>query len=121
MANRILDVQMEIRRLDPLEAEIWIAVTAERVGPATEIRGRMIGPKCEITTTIEVAYPLRPTAHRRGEGPDYAARVVIPEPSLWEPQHPFVYDAVIELWEEGECRDQRKITGFRLVQPGTKK
>jgi hypothetical protein len=114
MANRIVDVQVAIRRLHPLEADVAVAVTVDHVKPSTQIRGRMVGPKSEKTSTIEVAYPLTPLRHETGQRPDLAARVVIPEPSLSTPELPYTYDAIVELWEDGELCDQRRITGFHL-------
>jgi hypothetical protein len=44
-----------------------------------------------------------------------AARVVIPEPSIWEPECPFVYDGVVELWQGDERCDVRQVQGYRLL------
>jgi hypothetical protein len=54
---------------------------------------------------VEVAYPLRPLP-RPVEGPSgLTSRVVIPEPSWWDPVSPFLYDGFIELWQDGERCD----------------
>ena len=37
-------------------------------------------------------------------GPD--SRVVIPEPSLWDPISPFLYHGPVELWEDGQRVEQ---------------
>ena len=66
-------------------------------------------------TTVEVAYPLRPFEPKPADT-QLAARVAIPEPSLWQPEHPFVYDAVIELWQNGQCSHQHRITGYRILK-----
>jgi hypothetical protein len=110
MANRILDVQLEVRRVDPLAAEIGVGVTVDHV----KICGRLVGPKSERTSTIEVAYPLTPLRHVPGQAADFAARVIIPEPSVSTPELPYTYDAIVELWEDGELCDQQRITGFHL-------
>jgi hypothetical protein len=112
MRNRILDVQVQTQRLTPMEAELCILVRAETMTPATELRGRFVGPKCPGVTTVEVAYPLRPFADLR-EG--LMARVVIPEPNRWEEQCPFVYDGVVELWQDGQCCDVRHVWGYKLL------
>jgi len=39
---------------------------------------------------------------------------------LWQPDHPFVYDAIVELWQEGVCRDQRRVAGYRVLKTRTK-
>ena len=101
--------------LDPAQAELRIAVAAERVTPTTELRGRLTGPRCAYSATVEVAYPLRPLPDSDG----LSARVVIPEPSLWEPACPFLYEGVVELWEDGARCDQAPIRrGLRRVLLG---
>jgi hypothetical protein len=112
MGNRIVDLQVQTHRLTPMEAELWILVRAETSTPATELRGRFVGPKCPGVTTVEVGYPLRPFADMRES---LKARVVIPEPNRWEEQCPFVYDGVVELWHYGQCCDVRKVWGYRLL------
>ena len=112
--NRILDVQLTAVRLDPHEAEIWVAVTADHVSPTTEVRGRFVGPKSPIRTTIELAYPLRPLPKKTSDATNLTVRAVIPEPSLWKPESPFVYDVVVELWEENTRCDLRRIDGYAI-------
>ena len=64
---------------------------------------------------MEVAYPLRPLARPDG----LSGRVVIPEPSLWEPSCPFLYGGAVELWEAGVRCDQTPIRrGLRRVLLG---
>jgi hypothetical protein len=119
MSNRILQVQVREHSLDPAQAELWITVSAEHVTPTTELRGRLAGPRCLYAATIEVGYPLSPFP-RRPEGLEgLAARVVIPEPSLWEPQCPFVYQGTVELWQDGARCDQAPIRrGLRRLALG---
>jgi len=119
MANRILRVQVRDRSLDPAQAELWVVAETAHVHPTTELRGRLMGPRCLYSATVEVAYPLRPFP-RRSEGlAGPAARVVIPEPSLWEPECPFVYEGTVELWEDGARVDQAPIRhGLRRILLG---
>lgn len=83
-----------ITRLDPAEAEIVFPGD-----PAPT--GRVMGPRCAYASTVEVAYPLSP---RPGGG----ARVIIPEPSFWDPQTPLCYEAVLG--------DVRRTIGLRSVR-----
>jgi hypothetical protein len=101
MSNRITHVEIHNRTLTPAEAEVWITARAESVSPAAEVRGRLMGPSCPYSSTVEVAYLLRAMPHT-----PLTARVVIPEPSLWEPESPFLYQGVVELWQDGERRDR---------------
>ena len=113
MSHRILRVQVRDRSLDPAQAELWVTADVEHVAETTELRGRLTGPRCLYAATVEVAYPLRPFVRR------LAGRVVIPEPCLWEPQCPFVYQGNIELWEDGRRCDQVEIRrGLRRILLG---
>ena len=121
MANRILNILVFDLRLDPAEAEVSIAVDPERLVSQTDARGRLVGPRCLYATTVEVAYPLRPVSRQyEKEGPPrIQARVVIPEPCRWDPESPFLYQGVVELWENGQRCDQVPIThGLRTLQLG---
>jgi len=108
MENRILRIQVFDRSLDPISAEAWITVLSEHHTATTEVRGRLMGPRCLYSSTVEVAYPLRPVpSHQQQPGsPGLTVRAVIPEASLWEPQCPFLYQGPIELWQDGHCCDR---------------
>ncbi|MHB1423410.1 MAG: hypothetical protein ACYC3I_09505 [Gemmataceae bacterium] len=108
MENRIRRIEVHDRSLDTVSAEIWISVLAEHHTPATEVRGRLMGPRCLYSSTVEVAYSLRPLPpHQQPAEPSgLTVRAVIPEASLWEPQCPFLYQGPIELWQDGQCRDR---------------
>ena len=95
-------------------------MAAEHITPTTELRGRLMGPRCAYAATVEVAYPFRPLL-RRPEGlADLTVRAVIPEPSLWEPSCPFLYGGTVELWEDGVRCDQAPIRrGLRRVLLGS--
>ena len=107
MDNRILDIVAVNRSLDPARAEVQVRVMPLHLTPTTEIRGRLMGPSCAYASTVEVAYPLTPL---REPEPDTAGtlsrRVVIPEPSLWDPQSPYLYAGPVELWQDGRLADR---------------
>ncbi len=117
MNNRIASVVLDNRSLHPASAEIWVAVRPERLTPSTELRGRLMGPRCPYANTIEVAYHLRPLPREEDQPPEFLhARVVIPEASLWDPQSPFLYQGPLELWQEGERCDRTVIChGLRQI------
>jgi hypothetical protein len=107
MDNRIRQIEVRDRSLVPTEAEVWITVTAERQTPTTELRGRLMGPRCPYAGTVEVAYPLRTLPpDRAAESPGLTKRVIIPEACLWEPESPFLYQGPIELWQDGQRGDR---------------
>jgi hypothetical protein len=116
MSNKLGQVSVHVHRLSAAEAEIWLLIEAERVTPMTEVRGRLVGPRCPGVTTIEVAYPLRPFPRQPEGVPLLSRRAVIPEPSLWEPERPYVYRAVVELWEDGQPCDLAEFDyGLRMA------
>lgn len=119
MTNRIRRVEIRQRLVDLTEPEVWVTVEPERVTPTTEVVGRLMGPRCRFSNTVEVAYPLRPF-QRAPEGLDgLPRRVVIPEASLWEPESPFLYQGPLELWEGGAPSDRTQISiGLRTITLG---
>src|SRR5262245_43360384 len=106
MANRIRELQVTQRRWDAAEAELWITVLPEEESPTTELRGRLVGPRCPGVSTVEVAYPLQRLPQPPDEKPGLLARIVIPEPLAWRPEQPFVYEGQVELWQDGQKCDQ---------------
>jgi hypothetical protein len=125
MENRIRRIEVHDRSLNPVSAEVWISVLPEQHTATTEVRGRLMGPFCPYSSTVEVAYPLRPLppalgALTRPRSPNLSGltvRAVIPEASLWEPQCPFLYYGPIELWQDGQCCDRIILNhGLRSLQ-----
>jgi Glycosyl hydrolases family 2 len=120
MTNRIVKVLLEDRSLDPVSAEVWITVHPETLTPATELRGRLMGPSCPYASTVEIAYPLSPLKRSEQQLPGaLRCRVVIPEPSLWDVQSPFLYSGPIELWQDGQRIDSVSVRhGLRKMRVG---
>jgi|SRR5579875_874489 len=122
MNNRIRRIEVYDRSLDPISAEVWITVSAECQTATTEVRGRLMGPCCLYSNTVEVAYPLRPVPSPLGAkahhgAPGLTVRALIPEACLWEPQSPFLYRGLVELWQDGQCCDRIFLShGLRSVQ-----
>jgi hypothetical protein len=92
---------IEIVQLSAAIAEVHVHVDfANDVPTECRLRGRVTGPRCPGTETIEIAYPLRelPAANARRR----SARLVIPEPNLWDTVTPFTYGGTVEVWREDE-------------------
>ncbi len=111
MSNRIKDIWVHHGRLDPAEAELGIEVYPEVLTSTTQVRGRLMGPRCRYSSTVEVAYPLRECSRQyEKEGqPHILLRVIIPEASFWDPESPFLYEGPVELWQKGQLCDQRQL------------
>jgi hypothetical protein len=121
MDNRIREMYVYDSRITPVEAEVIISVHPERLTSTTQVRGRLTGPRCPYTTTVEVAYPLREHSRQyESEGPPrIITRVIIPEPSFWDPQTPFLYEGVVELWQSGVLCQQFPVKhGLRVTRMG---
>lgn len=109
MTNRIRRVQVRDIRLDPLESEVAVTVFPEHVTPTTEVRGRLVGPRSAYARTLEVAYPLRDCQPGADNDPALVCRVILPEPSFWDPDAPFLYEGFVELWEDGRPADRAEV------------
>src|SRR5262245_42110310 len=118
MTNRILSVTLRDHSLVPAAAEVHVTVVPERLDAGTQVRGRLMGPRCAYASTVEVAYHLRalpaPTAQ-----PGITLRAIIPEASLWEPKSPHLYAGPIELWQDGQRCDVVQVRhGLRQITLG---
>ena len=107
MADRIRTVTVRPIRLTPTEAELAVKVEADGLAADAEVRGRLAGPRCKYAKTIDVAYPIR----RLPGGAGHVGRVIIPEPSWWDPESPFLYGGPVELWEGGQAVERVQVRG----------
>jgi beta-galactosidase/beta-glucuronidase len=98
MHARIKSIVVCPIRLTPTEAELAIDVQCSELHATSELHGRLMGPSCLYSTTIEIAYPIKMQARERSQ-PILHGRVVIPEPAWWDAESPFLYHGPIELWE----------------------
>lgn len=107
MSDPVDDLVVSERRLDLLDAELWI------VGPS-DLSGRLTGPRSRYASTVEIPYYLQRIPNP--EAPANARRAVIPDPSLWSPQTPFLYEAKLDL---GADRGKAAfVWGFRRLALG---
>lgn len=114
MTNRIVSSRITGMRLSPTEADIRISVQPQSLFVGTEVRGRWVGPRCAYASTVEVAYPLREQERTHDA---INLRVLIPEPSLWDPQSPFLYQEMLELWQDNTlCERISRQQGLRTFQ-----
>ena len=117
MTNSICSLTLEDRRLDPAEAEVWIALVPEHGTTGAALRGRFVGPRCPGRTTLELAYPLQSIPGRNDSG-TLQARLIIVDPCFWTAESPYSYEGKIELWQDERCCDARSIT-LRLGKAGS--
>jgi hypothetical protein len=127
MSDRVQGVTVRPIRLTPTEAELVVKLDASAPAADAEVHGRLTGPRCRYATTVEVAYPIRQLP-RATFGPGTPiGRVIIPEPSWWDPQSPFLYGGPVELWEGGQTVERVQtrcglhhatVTGNRLIWNG---
>jgi hypothetical protein len=104
----------------PAAADIWFRVSVQKLTPGTEVRGRVVGPRCLFTHTAEVVSPLRSVRHTEEEQTALIARTAIPNPGFWDPANPLLYRVVVELWQDGKrCEVSGFDLGFRMIEMGS--
>jgi hypothetical protein len=121
MSNRIVGLHAWNPVLNPAHAEVWVSVALASLASTTEVRGRLMGPRCVYTTTVEVAYPWREAGRQyASEGnPRLDVRAIIPEPNFWDPESPFLYQGPLELWQDGRRWETVTVRhGLRSFQLG---
>jgi hypothetical protein len=84
---------VRVHRLDPTLAELRIEFAD--LPPDVEAVGRLMGPRCQGASTIEIAFPLRKFA------PSIYA-VLIPEPIYWDAERQCVYEGPVEFRRDGQ-------------------
>jgi hypothetical protein len=117
--NTIVDLSWSWRSTAAYEAELRVLVTPERRTATTEVRGRLVGPRCRYAATVEIAYPLQAVPGPQANDGPFVRRVIVPEASPWDPESPFLYTLVVELWQDGRMVDRRvRTTGLLSTSLG---
>jgi Glycosyl hydrolases family 2 len=119
-SNRLKGIEHYRLAVSPAEADIWFRVVVQRVTPGTEVRGRIVGPRCLFTEMVEVVSRLRSVKHKQEEQVALLARTAFPEPGYWDPHTPLLYRVVVELWQDGQrCEVSGFDLGFRMTEMGS--
>jgi hypothetical protein len=120
MKNQIIRAFVASNCHDPVKAEVEVTLYTDRLTDQTEVRGQLEGPRCRYSSTIEVAYALRETERELlDDVGQIKLRAIIPDPSQWEPQCPFLYRGFVELREQDQRLDVTAFTlGLRSVALG---
>jgi hypothetical protein len=112
-------------QLTPVEAEIRIFLGIRGEGEDVKVRGRLTGPRCPYTSTVEVAYPMQqlpPSHYTWSVAYPLIVRAIIPEPSLWDPVSPFLYQGSLLVLQKDqpwiEVRLSHGLREFRLSRNG---
>lgn len=106
MSTKITSAEIHETRLDPLSTELEVTVQVNEYSESLVLKGRLMGPRCRYAETVEIAYPLK---NITASDHCFRGRVIIPEPSFWEPKSPFFYVGPIELWENGQRIDRVQV------------
>jgi Glycosyl hydrolases family 2 len=111
MSETPFSVRKHIVRLTQADAEIRFLVSCAVPAHELHVRGRLMGPRCPYASTVEVAYPLRELERNSEQAPGTSIllRTVIPEPSMWEPESPFLYSGPLGIWQGDKLLDQQDI------------
>lgn len=109
MGNRIRAATVRPIRLTPTEAELAVKVEADAPAADADVHGRLVGPRCKYGSMVEVAYPVLRLPPETGGPAARLGKVIIPEPSWWDPESPFLYGGPVELWEGGQTVGQVRV------------
>jgi hypothetical protein len=101
---------VHVQRLDPILADLRLEFAGLAEG--AEVRGRLMGPRCPGITTVEIAYHVR-----RVEASVY--QVLIPEPTLWTPERPYVYEGPVE-WRQDDGKSGTMTVRIALKDPSAR-
>ncbi len=119
LSANLARIEVHNHILSPAEAEIRITVLPLDLPDEVELRGRLVGPHCQYASTVEVAYPFRPLPGPRAKTGNLTARVIIPEPSFWDPESPLLYHGSLEVWKAGSrCWATEVSHGLRVLRLG---
>ena len=118
--HAISEIQIINHRFDPTETILHVLVDGgKELSNECQVRGRLNGPRCPFSTTIEIAYPLR---ERARSDAIVTMSAVIPEPSWWDPESPFVYSGFVEMYHEdiglGRADFQHAIYWLQMTSKG---
>jgi len=103
------------------DADVWFKVVVQRVTPGTEVRGRIVGPRCLFAETAQVVSPLRSVRCKEEEqAAALIVRTAFPNPGFWDSANPLLYRVVFELWQDGQrCEISGFDLGFRMIEIGS--
>jgi hypothetical protein len=104
-SNRLKGIGAYHLTVSPAEVDIWYKATVERATPGTEVRGRIVGPRCLFAETVEVASPLRSVRCKEDERASLIVRTGFANPGFWDPDTPLLYRVVAELWQDEQRCD----------------
>lgn len=110
-------INIRDRQLSSVHAEAWIAVVPDAPEEGLCLTGCLRGPRSHYSSTVEVAYYLQPLPRPLPDAPGVTMRAIIPEPSLWEPETPFLYEGTLCLTRNDEhIGDYPVCHGFRSLE-----
>jgi hypothetical protein len=116
-SNRLRGVEGYRVTVSPAEANVCFLVAVERMTRATEVRGRIVGPRSLYAELPQVASPLRSVRARLDAEEVLMARTAFPNPRTWQPSAPLLYRVVVELWQDGQlCEAAGFDLGFRAIE-----
>src|SRR5215813_1945525 len=108
----------------PTEIEITVGdvtdiearVIARYVGPSADIRlqGTLRGPFCERARTL----PAELAFHKTGDASGETAEAIVPDPCMWTPEMPHLYQADVEALRGSEIvAEYHGPVGLRRLAP----
>lgn len=94
--------------------DVEARVTARYRGDMTGVilRGTLCGPFCEKARTLPAEFQFRKT------GTDAEVETLVPDPCMWTPEMPHLYQADVEAWQGDELvAEYHGTIGLRRLAP----
>jgi len=91
---KITSLTVEMVRADTSVAQFLVRLTLDGSVTDCTLQGSVVGPRCPGITTVEIAYPLVLVETNEANA---SLKGVIPEPNLWTPEAPFVYEMTVDV------------------------
>jgi hypothetical protein len=114
------EIEIIVGDVNDVEARIYarcrIALTGDQpgLGDPTELRGTLHGPFCDGARTLPAEF-----AFRRAKSGDAALiEAVVPDPCVWTPELPHVYQIDVEARQGGRIvAEHHSRLGLKRSQP----
>lgn len=109
---------IEIVTGDVTDMEARVIARLEGATDGTVLRGTIRGPFCRNSRTLPAEFPFRQLAKRGPASAMLEADALVPDPCLWSPELPHVYQIDVEaVCNGGTVAEYHGTIGLRRLSP----
>src|SRR3954471_1359581 len=110
--------ELEILTGDVTDMEARVIARYHVGDEGTTLRGTVRGPYCENSRTLPAEFPLRPLQRNDAALKMIEAEAFVPDPCLWSPELPHVYEVNVEALCDGRTvAEYHGTIGLRRLSP----